>query len=64
MRMSGSDWPSARLSQADELVFAVEGVLKGLQGGRGGAEDDGAAFEMGAQHGDIAAVVAGDLSCL
>jgi len=52
------------LEQADELVFAVEGVLKRLERRSGGAEDDGAAFEVGAQHGDIAAVVAGDLVLL
>ena len=32
---------------------------EGLEGGGGGAEDDGAAFDGGADHGEVAAVVAG-----
>lgn len=45
--------------EAEQLVFSGEGIVPGLEGGRGGAEEDGAGFEGGAEDGDVASVVAG-----
>ncbi len=43
----------------DELVFAESGVLEGLERGGGGAENDGALFEVAANDGEIPGVVFG-----
>ena len=43
----------------DELVFAKLGVLEGLEGRGGGAEEDSALFEMAANDGEVPGVVFG-----
>ena len=45
--------------QPGQGVFSGLGVVDAFQGRRGGPQDDGAAFQMGAQDRQVAAVVAG-----
>ena len=46
------------LGEGDELVFLFFGTVEvAFDGGGGGAEDDGGAFDVGADHGEVAAVV-------
>ena len=50
--------------EAEELVFSGEGVLPAFERRRGGAENDGAGLEGGAEDGDVAGLVAGDVFLL
>lgn len=45
--------------QPGQGVFSGLGVVDAFQGRRGGPQDDGTAFQMGAQDRQVAAVVAG-----
>src|SRR5690606_38097988 len=52
------------LVEAEEPVFSCQAVLPAFQGRGRGAEDDGAWLEGGAEHGDVAGLVAGDVFLL
>ena len=45
--------------EQNQVVLSGPGVLEGLERGRGGAEDDWAALEVGTDHGEIAALIFG-----
>ena len=42
----------------EQVVFAGARIFEGLEARRGAAEEAGAAFELGAHHGEVARVVA------